>query len=170
MIKISVIFVMALGCSDALAGDVSLYSCTEQKSVGWEKKDDGNVYVGQFHPDTKTFMVRFLSADTSQYKSTKHLTLPRIEISASDGGTTQLVSDVCNGYGPMAIETGIQPSEFCKTVIDTEHTSWQESFGNERIWFSRHLSARPSFVIYTKSNVFLDSNSYLSEGTCGLVN
>ena len=163
-------------CSQASAErQISVYLCSEERSVGWEKHQNGSYTLGKFIVDTKSFPVRYHSADLSGYKA-GDIALPYLELSNPDGGSTRWASDRCygNDLNLFASDKGTDSNwdPGCRASLEDQLSgNWSlETFGVGRWQFSKPLASRPSFVVYNSTIILPGESSYLSEGTCTLAN
>ncbi len=92
-------------CGHALAAEPRTYVCVEDRSVGWERRDNQPDAVGQFQPDQAPMIIKVFPA---VIEGDKALRLGRIEVT-KDGRTSTYSSTKCDSLISEILSRGSGP-------------------------------------------------------------
>lgn len=144
------------------------YICIEERSVGWEERDNGELAVGKFKPDEKRFFVRFTPHRLEGVGSERVVALPFIEVTKA-GKTYTFQSSACDLVARREMPDSLtMRNTRCEDAlargVDNHHFGTSmSSYG-----FFPSLAKAPKTASYLESKPFGLLVAYLSAGTCVL--
>lgn len=169
--QLSGILGVVFAVTSASASPVS-YLCVEERTVGWEGRENGEDAVGQFQPSNAPMIVKFFPA---KFQGANLLELAKIEIT-EEGKTSTLISNACS----TTIGDIIQDRQLglardidwyvrgCALTIKGVQGMIGFGSGAHRVEFTDDLGSRPTPVRYTESLIVGVVWAYVHRGTCTL--
>lgn len=161
---------IAAATQTGFAANAMTYVCVEERSVGWEPRDNAPDAVGQFEPDKKPVIVRYYPP---KIEDEKIVVLGKIEVT-EDGKTSTFTSNACATtlndilqHREFGINRGVDDYRAqCASRVD--YLSRNPGFGSDdhRFWFGGDIGAGKSPVRYTETLVFGVVWAYVQQGTC----
>src|SRR5262245_28557168 len=89
----AIVLIWWFPAASAWAG--ATYVCVEERSAGWETRDNGEVIVGKFKPDDSKAIVKWYSHEWMGDGSQRSLRLPYVVVSEK-GETYTYTSTLCS--------------------------------------------------------------------------
>jgi hypothetical protein len=142
------------------------YICIENRSVGWETRENGEEVYGRFKPAEERFFVRYYKGSVGQ--DSEFISLPYIEV-VENGKVYNYNSADCNLFfisffmqQTSEFNTKRRSVEYCDALSKNNRFGGN---GNEYNFFGK-LDFLPTTISYTYSQNVLPDRAFLSSGQC----